>query len=137
MKSFKTFILSLLLIFVGIVCLSMAMNLLDAGYSVLGVPFINAMPYVASFLGGLLLTSNFDRGYNAPGTIRGNQYVARTGFLKVVRFVFGPVAIFMGLVTSISSLEAMFPYLSLNSIPGSLILGAIGAIGMTVSSGRY
>lgn len=137
MKSFKTFILSLLLIFVGIVGLSMAMNWLDVGYSVLGVPFINAMPYVASLLGVLLLISNFDRGYNAPGTIRGNQYVARTGFLKVVRFVFGPVAIFMGLVTSISSLEAMFPYLSLNSIPGSLILGAIGAIGMTVSSGRY
>jgi hypothetical protein len=139
MKSFKTFILSLLLLFVGVVGFSMTMNWLDAGFSFLGVPFINILPYASVLFGAFILFVNFDRGYTgfgASNTPR-NQYVARTGFLKVVRFVFGPVAIFMGIVTLVSSLSEMFPYLSLNSIPGSLILGAIGAIGMTVSSGRY
>lgn len=115
----------------------MTMNWLDSSYSVLGVPFVNTLPYASFLFGAFLLFANFDRGYTGSNTPRQNQYVARTGFLKVVRFVFGPIAIIIGLVTLIGSLEAMFPYLSLNSLPGEIILGAIGAIGMTVSSGRY
>lgn len=132
MKSWLTFILTLLLLIAGIIDVLAVMGYAGEFLGVaLGTSnFILILP--AIFLGGFLIMKPWT-------TLSGGLYgvggltKVRPGFMNVIRYVFGPLSIFMGIVTAFLSLTESFPYLSLTSLPGALILSAMGAIGLVAN----
>ena len=100
--------------------------------------FSGLLSYIVILLGVLLLIFGGRKRFNVGGHDFGgwgshNQFTARSPFINLVRWIFGPYLIFSGLASLIESLESMFPYISVNSISGLIIIAAIGAIEMFVS----
>ena len=60
------------------------------------------------------------------GPFDNEQFIARRRFSFITRLVFGPILILIGLTTFLDFLAAIFPWLSVDSLVGQIVIAGIG-----------
>ena len=128
--------------FVGLMMVAVASLFIFApSYLLLGIAPDSAFGLVplSSIIAGFILLffegRSSEHSLGREGLRSNPDFHARRSYIFVVRFVFAPVLMLMGLAT-MTTFGEILPYLSLTSTPGLVIMSAIGGILMLISFKR-